>query len=110
MVWELNGPVEKFWDDVKTSEHLGDPCGVRLSTTTRVTGGANVKMLGLVRTAERASRGANIRRPPQPNNDQLPPSERASKRPVLLLSFTRAIVDSLMGLFGRLPPALAPEL
>ena len=41
---------------------------VRLSTTTRVTGGANVKMLGLVRTAERASRGANIRRPPQPNN------------------------------------------
>ena len=25
-------------------------------------------MLGLVRTAERASRGANIRRPPQPNN------------------------------------------
>ena len=24
-------------------------------------------------------------------------SERASKRPVLLLSFTRAIVDSLMG-------------
>ena len=41
-----------------------------------------------------------------PVQDQLPPSERASKMPVLLLSFTRAIVDSLRAILSSFPSLL----